>query len=449
MPELRFSDKYEPLFDTPDGVRYILIQGGRGSGKSFALSAAMATRAQMAAGWKILYTRYTITSAKDSIIPEFLEKVDLMGLSDGFAPTQKDVTHTGTGSELLFRGIKTSSGNQTAKLKSLQGVNVWVLDEAEELDDEDTFDTIDLSVRDGRHQNLVILCLNPSHKKHWIYRRFFVDTGVEPGFCGVAGNVLYIHTTYEDNRRNLPDDYCAIADRLKATNRVKWDHIWQGAWLDEMAGALWTWNMINDYRINPDDMPQLERIVIPIDPAVTANANSDETGIVPVGRGVDGHYYVLDDVSLRATPLGWAQAASAQFRKWNADRVIGEVNNGGDLVETNLRQVDRQMPYKAVRASRGKIVRAEPIAALYEQGLVHHVGTFTDLETEMMTYTGAANDASPNRLDALTWGLAELSAGKNNYFVACDGDGKAIQKESGEDGAQELNADFDNEEAWV
>ena len=120
---------------------------------------------------------------------------------------------------------------------------------------------------------------------------------------------------------------------------------------------------------------------------------------------------------MRVTPLGWAQAASSQFRKWDADRVIGEVNNGGDLVESNLRHVDREIPYRAVRASRGKIVRAEPIAALYEQGLVHHVGTFTDMETEMMTYTGASTDASPNRMDALVWGLTELSQGRT-IFVA-------------------------------
>ena len=445
MPELRFSRKYKPLFDVPDGVRYVVMTGGRGSGKSFALSAAMATRAQMAAGWKILYTRYTITSAADSIIPEFTEKVELMGLSDGFALTQKDITHTSTGSELLFRGIKTSSGNQTAKLKSLQGVNVWVLDEAEELDDEDTFDTIDLSARDGRHQNLVGLCLNPSHKKHWMYRRFFVDCGVAPGFNGVAGDVLYIHTTYEDNRRNLPASYCAIADRLKTTNRIKWDHIWAGAWLDETAGALWTWNMINDYRVAPDDVPEFERVVIPIDPAVPATAKSDETGIVPAARGIDGHYYVLADVSLRATPLGWAKQASKQYRKYEADRVIGEVNNGGDLVENTLRQVDREIPYKAVRASRGKIVRAEPVAALYEQGLVHHVGTFTDMETEMMTFTGAANDASPNRMDALVWGLAELSAGRSAHFVACDDEAESVEQEESE---QMQNADYDNEEAW-
>jgi hypothetical protein len=443
MPELRFSSKYKPLFDMPKGVRYVVMTGGRGSGKSFALSAAMATRAQMDKGWKILYTRYTITSAADSIIPEFTEKVELMGLSDGFSLTQKDITHTGTGSELLFRGIKTSSGNQTAKLKSLQGVNAWVLDEAEELDDEDAFDTIDLSVRDGRHQNLVILCLNPSHKKHWMYRRFFIDAGVAPGFNGVKDGVLYIHTTYEDNTRNLPPSYLAIAEKLKGTNRIKWDHIWAGAWLDEMAGALWTWNMINDYRADKMGLPEAERIAVAVDPAVTNTKSSDETGIVSGFRGVDGHYYVLDDASLKASPLTWAQAASKQYRLHRADRVIGEVNNGGDLVEITLRQVDREIPFKAVHASRGKIIRAEPIAALYEQGLVHHVGTFADMETEMMTFTGSSKDASPNRLDALVWLLSELSGGKGRPFVSCEDEADEQPEE-----CDPANADYDDPAAW-
>lgn len=446
MPVLRFSPLYKPLFNTPPGVRYVISTGGRGSGKSFALSASMAARADASEGWKVLYTRYTIASAADSIIPEFMEKVDLMGLANRFEQTKKDVCNTATGSELLFRGIKTSSGNQTAKLKSLQGVNVWVLDEAEELDDEETFDTIDLSVRDGRHDNLVILCLNPSHKKHWIYRRFFLDAGVEGGFCGIKDNVLYIHSTYEDNRANLPASYCAIADNIKAANPIKWDHIWRGGWLDEMAGALWTWNMIHDFRTDRDDLPEFERVVVGVDPAVTSKATSDETGIVVAARGVDGHYYVLSDASVRDTPLGWAKTACSQFRKYHADRIIGEVNNGGDLIEATLRHVNREIPYKGVHATRGKILRAEPIAALYEQGLVHHVDTFTDMETEMMTYTGAANDVSPNRLDGLVWVLTELSSGKNAPFVACDDEAEKVQSES--DGERMDNPDIDDDAAW-
>jgi len=438
VPTLRFSDKYRPLFDVPRQVRYVICTGGRGSGKSFGVSASMAARADQSDGWKILYTRYTITSAADSIIPEFLEKVDLMGLSDRFEQTGRDVENK-SGSVLLFRGIKTSSGNQTAKLKSLQGVNVWVLDEAEELDDEDIFDTIDLSVRDARHQNLVVLCLNPSHKKHWIYRRFFEGRGVDPGHNGVVGDALYIHTSYEDNRRNLPPQYCEMADRLRDTNRVKWDHIWAGSWLDELEGALWNWNMIEESRHRGGPLPDAERVATAIDPAVTDSKTSDETGIVSGFRGVDGHYYVLEDASLKASPLSWARVASAQHHKHKSDRVIGEVNNGGDLVEITLRQVDREIPYKAVRASRGKIVRAEPIAALYEQGLVHHVGTFADLETEMMTYTGASNQASPNRLDALVWLLTELSDSAS-LFVAGDDDGKT--------GTTTESDLWENEEAW-
>lgn len=432
MPEVKFSKLYRPLFDPPSAVRYIIITGGRGSGKSFALSSAMAALADSHAGYKILYTRYTITSAADSIIPEFCDKLETMGLSERFDQTGRDIVNKATGSELLFRGIKTSSGNQTAKLKSLQGVNAWVLDEAEELDDEDTFDTIDLSVRDSRHQNLVILSLNPSHKKHWIYRRFFDSRGVVHGFNGVVQDTLYIHTSYENNRENLPEQYCAIADRLRESNPLKWQHIWAGGWLDELEGALWTWNMIEDARKKLADVPDLERVVVGVDPAVTDSSTSDETGICVAGRGIDGRYYVLGDHSLRASPLVWAQEVSKAYRRYDADRIVGEVNNGGDLVEITLRQVDRQLPYTPVRASRGKIIRAEPVAALYEQGLVSHVGTFADMETEMMTFTGTSNEASPNRLDAIVWALTELMTTSRVFVVA-----------------EEEEDPIDNEDLWT
>jgi phage terminase large subunit-like protein len=185
----------------------------------------------------------------------------------------------------------------------------------------------------------------------------------------------------------------------------------------------------------------MERIVVAIDPAVTSTATSDETGIVAAGRGVDGHYYVLRDLTLRASPLEWARTALGLYRVLQADRVIGEVNNGGDLVEMTLRQVDKSVAYTAVRASRGKIVRAEPIAALYEQGLVHHVGTFADMEAEMMTYTGATNEASPNRLDAVVWALTELASGAS-VFLCGSGDGAPDDDEAAVD-------PFENEEAWV
>jgi PBSX family phage terminase large subunit len=414
MPRVDLCEAFLPLVGGNPGTRYVLVTGGRGSGKSFAVSLCL-TMLVREPGHRVLFTRYTLTSARDSIIPEFLEKVDLLGCGGEFVATTQDVRNTASGSEILFRGILTSSGNQTAKLKSLHGIDCWVLDEAEELADEETFDRIDLSVRDKRHHNMVVLVLNPCHKAHWIHRRWY--TGLPPEFSGVRGAVTYIHTTYRDNR-HLAAEYVRLAEDCARSNPAKHARVWRGHWADQVDGALWTWDMIDRHRVTGGDPPAMRRVVVAVDPAVTSKVTSDETGIITVGLGVDGHCYVLADRSCRAKPLEWASTAVGEYRKRGADRVVGEVNNGGDLVEQTLRNVDGNVAYLAVRASRGKLVRAEPAAALYERGRVHHVGAFPQLETEMVSYSGRASDDSPNRMDALVWALAELVAG---YAGPADG----------------------------
>ena len=178
--------------------------------------------------------------------------------------------------------------------------------------------------------------------------------------------------------------------------------------LDDLEGALWSYSNIEQNRATKEQIPSLSRIVVAIDPAVTNNEFSDETGLVVSGSDENGEYYVLEDASLKASPDGWARAAIDLLYKYQADRIIAEVNNGGDLVEKVLRTIDRSVPYSAVRASRGKIVRAEPIAALYEQGKVHHVGEFKELENQLISYTPTSRK-SPDRLDALVWAITELS----------------------------------------
>lgn len=177
--------------------------------------------------------------------------------------------------------------------------------------------------------------------------------------------------------------------------------------IDNMEGALWNNPTIDRARVR--DYPDLQSIVVAIDPAVTAGADSDETGMVVVAKDGNGEYYVLEDKSGKYSPDQWGKVACDLFHKWDADRVIAEVNNGGDLVERLIRTVDHTVRYKSVHATRGKLVRAEPIAALYEQGKVHHVGVFPELESQMCTYTGDRPKPSPDRLDALVWGLSELS----------------------------------------
>ncbi len=228
-----------------------MITGGRGSGKSFGVTVFL-TLLTMATGFRVLFTRYTMVSAHLSIIPEFLEKIGLLGLDKIFSINKSEVVNTSTKSDIIFKGIKTASGNQTASLKSLQGVSCWVLDEAEELVDEDIFDTIDLSIRQKGVQNRIVLILNPTTKEHWIYKRFFENRGVEGGFNGIKDDVCYIHSTYLDNVDNLSESYLKQINTIKNNNPKKYKHKILGGWLDKAEGVVFDNWSIGDF--NPNNL---------------------------------------------------------------------------------------------------------------------------------------------------------------------------------------------------
>ena len=198
-------------------------------------------------------------------------------------------------------------------------------------------------------------------------------------------------TTF-DNAANLAPAALATLRARYGQSRTGRQELY-GEILDDVEGALWKRRMIEDYRVT--NHPQLKRIVVAIDPAVTAEEGSDETGIVVAGVGIDNHGYILADKSLRASPNDWAGIAVAAYNVFHADRIIGEVNNGGDLIETVIRSIDRHVSYSAVRASRGKMLRAEPVSSLYERGLVHHVGGFPELEDQMCSWE--LGQPSPDR----------------------------------------------------
>ncbi len=204
----------------------------------------------MTKGIRVLFTRYTMTSARLSIIPEFLEKINLLGYDNIFSVNKAEVVNLGNQSDILFRGIKTSAGNQTGNLKSLTNVSNWVLDEAEELVDENIFDTIDLSIREKEIQNRVILILNPVTKEHWIYRRFFEDKGVQAGFNGVRDNVCYIHSTYLDNKDNLSTSFLERIKAIKHKNVKKYQHSIMGGWLDKAEGVVFENWSIGEFNPN-------------------------------------------------------------------------------------------------------------------------------------------------------------------------------------------------------
>ena len=219
--------------------RYFVITGGRGSGKSFEVG-RFVTLLSFEQGHKILFTRQTMTSAHLSIIPEFKEKIELLKLEDLFSISKSEIKNKQSNSEIFFKGLKTSSGDQTANLKSLQGVTTWILDEAEELTDEDTFDKINLSIRSNEKQNRVILILNPATKEHWIYKKFFEQEGIKEGFNGTKGNTTYIHTTYEDNIKNLGVSFLQEVEKIKINNPSKYEHVILGGWLDKADGVVFT-----------------------------------------------------------------------------------------------------------------------------------------------------------------------------------------------------------------
>ena len=217
--------------------RYFIVTGGRGSGKSFSINTLLCLMTAQP-GHVILFTRYTLRSASISIIPEFLEKIELLGMQSQFKVTKDEIINIASGSRILFRGIKTSSGNQVASLKSLQGVTTWVLDEAEELVDEKTFDTIDLSVRQKGVDNRVIMIMNPTTKEHFIYQRFFEGKGVQEGTNGRKGDTTYVHTTYLDNSENLAESFLNQIKEIRERRPKKYKHQILGGWLDKAEGVI-------------------------------------------------------------------------------------------------------------------------------------------------------------------------------------------------------------------
>jgi len=209
-----------------------------------------------------------------------------------------------------------------------------------------------------------------------------------------------------DNKANLPASFFdEIIKRYEGT-RLGRQELYAEL-LADSEGALWKRDTIEAVRVS--QFPELSRIVVAVDPSVTFSEESAETGIIVAGIAKNDHFYILADNSLRGTPHQWATAVISAYRLHKADKIIGEANNGGDLIEANIRTVDKNAPFRKVHASRGKDIRAEPIASLYEQGRVHHVGYFSELEDQLCTWE--PGQKSPDRLDALVWALTELSSG--------------------------------------
>lgn len=240
---------YYPLYDENNDKFIFLITGGRASGKSYGVGAFIERltfeyNAVKKIAHQILYTRYTMVSAAISVIPEFWEKVELDGTEQYFSKTKNDVVNNMTKSRVMFRGIHTSSGNQTAKLKSIHGLTVFVCDEAEEWTSEDEFEKIMLSIRTKGLRNKIIIIMNPSDSTHWVYKRFIENTHRIEYFDGVPvqisthPSVCHIHTSYLDNIENLSEEFMKEVLTMKQMNPERYAHIVMGRWADVAEGAV-------------------------------------------------------------------------------------------------------------------------------------------------------------------------------------------------------------------
>ena len=302
-----FSEKYKPLWT--EHYRYAIVSGGRGGAKSFTVQTFLRDLTYQE-GHKIALTRYTMTSAEKSVIPEFTEKIEMENVEAHFELTGRTYKNTTSGSELYFMGLKISSGVQTASLKSIHGLSTWYMEEAEELIDdgtdetECTFDKIDNSIRTKGVDLRTILTWNPSTEESFIYQRFFKDAGVDITFNGVKDGVLYIYTTYLDNAANLHPSFLEKADKIKKINPPRYKHIYEGIPTKANKNALWQQlTMISPYRVHPADCPEMRRVVVAVDPSVSSTGKQDECGIVAAGEGHNGEYYLLRDASAIMTPL--------------------------------------------------------------------------------------------------------------------------------------------------
>ncbi len=293
--------------------------------------------------------------------------------------------------------IKLFSGEEPDRLRGPQFHGGW-FDELAAFKRPDAWDQYQFGARLGQHpQTIITTTPRPT--------KLIKDLVDRKGVRVVRGSTF-------DNAKNLAPSALAELKLRYENTRLGRQELY-GEILDTVEGALWTREMIERARVT--DIPPLIRIVVAIDPAVTNNANSDETGIVAAGITSDNHYYVLSDNSLKASPDAWARQAVNLYHDLGADKIIAETNNGGDMVTLLIKQVDHSAPVKKVTATRGKQLRAEPISSLYEQGRVHHHGYFAELETQMCEWTPVSSE-SPDRLDALVWAITELNSGSSSMM---------------------------------
>lgn len=406
-------------------VKYLLLAGGSRSGKSFVLAYIILLRAMMAPGSRHFVCRKTAASCRTTLFD--LTFRDVMrkaypGLIDQCVISESEMTITlpqksadGTPSVILFGGL-----DDSARLEKVLGnefASIWC-NEVSEL----TYNVISTLITrlnqdipligpDAATLKPKLFCdLNPKTKQGWEYRMFVRKIRADQNLpINKPDEWDWLRINPQDNLGNLNADYLESLENLSAEQRKRF---LEGEWSDDNSGALFQEKWIEENR-HPFDkpLPDMDRIVVAVDPAVSSNKDSDEHGIIVAGvakdiAGVD-HIYILDDYTTKGSPTQWASRAVDAYITHKADRIVAEKNQGGDMVAHTLYSVAPTVPVTMVHATRGKLVRAEPVSALYERGLVHHAKHFKQLEEQMIEYDGKGK--SPDRMDAMVWAVTELA----------------------------------------
>ena len=396
-------------------ARYVLLFGGSRSGKTFILVYALLVRALRAPGSRHAILRFRANGVRQAIRLDTLPKVVRLAFpglkfrencSDGFLrlPNQ---------SEIWLGGL--DSAERADRILGREFATIY-FNECSEIDYGAVNTALTRLAQRTALRNRAYFDCNPAGKSHWSYRLFVEKRDPVTNLpLAHPENYASMLMNPDSNRANLPEGY--IEETLAGLSERQRQRFQFGAWLDDLAGALWSRAVIDCARTPLPPAHELERIVVGVDPAVTANRTSDATGIVTAARGLDGRFYVLSDASCVGTPAEWARRAVDEYRRWKADRMVGEVNNGGDLIETVVHSIDPDVSFRGVRAVRGKGARAEPVAALYEQRRVSHTGIFPELEEEMTTFVPGTVSGSPDRVDALVWAITTLLERGGERFI--------------------------------
>jgi hypothetical protein len=378
--------------DLLNPARYLVLAGGRGSGKSHFFANLLVARCVRDKGIRALCVREVQKSIKESVKRLIEDKIISLGLSSQFDVLQNEIRTPGGGT-ISFTGM---NQHNSESVKSFEAASICWIEEAQTLSSI-SLELIRPTIRMPGSQ--LWFSMNPRSPTDPVYDFFF---GLKPPENAVIRRLLYSDNPW------FPPELHEERIHDMSTNRDRYGHIWLGELEPTVVGAIWDRATLHTCRLQ-NVPPDIERIVVAVDPAVSAEAHSDEHGIVAAGRQGE-KAYVLEDASLKGSPRQWAERAIQTYDKWDADAIVVERNQGGDMVKHTLHTVRPGVPVIEVVATRGKHVRAEPIAALYAAGRVHHVGTFDRLEDQycQITAAGYEGEGSPDRADAAIWALTEL-----------------------------------------